>query len=1285
MIFNFLNKQREYVAKIRWCLFVAVAIMLISFVILMGVLRLVLPYLTSYEKEIESQLQSVINHRVNVSRIDAGWHWFSPQLKLVNVNVFKNTNKTRLVRFDEVIFEFNVVKNLINFKFEPSVVTLKGTKLFLERSKQGVYSVQGVTLGKIEATEKTSVGNEGLLQLMSDKELRLQETTIEWVDQVHSSQKYVFNNLNMAIQVDENHHALKIETDVPKNLGKNIQLLAELDFNAGSWKSELYIDANEINVKPLLKYLDTPNYSLSSKLNTKLWLSFNDLQLKSVVGDFSAIDVDVVTSKRSTERKWSSEKISSVFQVIRSDGEWNVAVNDLNVKLNASQWNDVYFSFKYQEKNNSFDARVEYLELSDVSKLLSNLPLDEKWLEMVEAINPKGELRNTEVYISNWKKSRDWVLKTHFNNLGASVPGEDLRLDGVSGQINIGDNVVNLNLDSDNVDIRSKYFNKSLVFDKLNADIEIKKNKNSFVFYSDSIFGKIDGVNVSSRIKYEKSELDFLDFQVALDGADVHWFNRYLTGELLGKDTAAWLSYSLQEGQLTAADFMFYGAIKDFPFRENEGVIQSIVKVEKGVLKYQPDWPAIKNLSARFTLDNESIVIDQSSGYLNDSYIATAVTSMDLSGLPRVKIIGDVKTNADDVDKFFKETPLKQDYLDLIQFTGVHGQLKTHLNIDIPLDDSNDVNVSGNVVLNDNVLRVKNHGYSVKNVNGVVNFKNSSISATELLGEFNENKASAKLKTIKTKHGLKTILLANLKSDVTALMPTDLNLDKFSSEKADWKLVIGLNQSSVPSGELMSLNLTSNLAGVQLKLPPPFYKPGNKQADFQLDLNLFESSSSLLVHYDNKLDLSMRWDDDFQNIKSDARIMNGKVQDLKDGINVVAKLKTFDVNKWRKLAFSLLPKQKNNVDFTTAINLDFSIAQLKYVQYQLNNLDLKVGFDTDWSAYLSSDEASGHIVIPKYYNAGNPLVMDFKHLDLSKLLLVENQKEMNIENKVKTLSFSPENIPPLKIKADNFSYKNYKFNEMKLITSRTPYGMSVHALDLKGENLALKLKGNWFSRKNSAEHSNFRIEIESKDVGHMLSYYKFTDSIKDGMGRAVVDWQWAASPLDFDWKLVSGKMQIDIEDGRFVDIEPGVGRLLGMFSLSALPKRFLFNFSDTFTEGYEFNRFKSSANFSEGNLYTNNTQLTGHAADINFRGRIGLSNKDYDQLMSVIPRISSGVSGWIAVAQGAVIGLTAYVAQKLLGVDEAAKNQYHITGSWNDPVIKKIDNSTEVGIGNNDE
>lgn len=1269
MIFTFIKKQTQFVAKIRWCLFVAVATILILFVILMGLLRLALPYLTTYEKEIEAQLQAALNLPVEISRIDAGWHWFSPQLKLMGVNVYSDQDKSLLVGIDEVVFEFDVIDSIVGFELDPSVVILKGTSLSIERNKKGAFSVQGLLLDGEEADKTKSVDFKSVLALLNGKKLRLQDATITWSDAIHNIPEYVFEKTNVVIQVGDARYKMSIETDVPRIIGKRIQLIADVSLDEDEWLSETYINAKDINIASLESYIAIPNIAVSSKLNAKLWLDFKGMELKSVAGSFHAMDFEVVFNNSLVERTWSSKNLSSDFQVENINGEWDIVVDDLNVRMKDSNWEDVYFSLKYKEDDNSLDAHFDYLGLSDLAHVFSNFPVASSWHSLMSEINPKGELRKTKIHISDWKQPSSWFLKTSFSNLGLTVPGEGIRLDGISGKLDIGNNTGSLLLDSQKLRIKSKYFNKPLMFDQLAADIELQKSKNVYFLSTDSIIGIVDGVGVESRVKYETGEGGFLDMQLRFDGANVGWFNRHRTDELLGEDVAAWLSESLIAGDLKTADFMFHGKINDFPFRGNEGVIQSIVEADNGVLKYQPDWPGIKNIKARFLLDNESIVVDKATGYINNSFISNSVTAINLAGNSHVKISGSVETNAKDVERFFKATPLKNDYLDLVQYTEIEGALKTNLNIDVPLDDNNDVNVSGDVVLNNNRLKVKDFGYTIKDANGVVEFNNALISSKRLSGSFNKSKAIAILDTVDAGSGLETILKADLKSDVASLLPAGWKMKNLSAGKADWQLELGFNHSSTLTGEVMSVKLESNLMGAALNLPAPFFKNKNKSSGFILGLNVLELSTSLLVQYDDTLDLSMQWDDDFESLKSDIQVLNGSVKELNSGVNVTANIKQLNLNKWEKVISSLSLEPSDKKTFASTVNLSINTNQLQYGEYKLNKVALKASLDDDWFVDVLSDEVVGNIKIPKY---DNPLEMNFEKLDLSSILKAEATK------KSKVILFSPKDIPALKVQAKNFTYKGYAFNDMNLVTSHTPYGLTVHALDVKGEGVALKVKGSWFSRKNTADNSNFRIEIESDNVGRMLSFYKFTDSVKEGEGKAVVDWQWAASPLDFDWKLVSGRMQINIEDGSFVDIEPGAGRLLGMFSFSALPKRFVLNFSDTFTKGYEFNNFTSHANFSQGNLYTNNTELTGHAADVYFRGRIGLADKDYDQVMSVVPRISSGVSGWIAVAQGAVVGLTAYVAQKLLGVDEAAKNQYHITGSWSDPVIKKVGDDVEV-------
>ena len=1277
MIIGFLNKQHQLIDKIRWCFFVALAIMLISFVILMGLLRLVLPYLTSYEKEIEEQLQAALNYPVQISRIDAGWHWFSPQLKLKDVNVLNRHRKSQLVRFDEVVFEFNVIDSLLDFKFEPSVITLRGTHLSIERNKKGDFFVQDVLLGAVGGKKNQSFEIGSALSLLSHKELRLQNTTITWLDKLQDSKSGIFKKINVAVKVGDNEHKFRIETLLPEKIGKRIQLTGVIYKGGADWFSSIYLDAEGVNVESLKHYINIPGHKVSSKLNTKLWIDFKGRRIEKAAGEFEASNLKVVTNKNQIQRKWSSKQVSSNFQLERVNDEWDLVVDELNLQFDKNRWHDVYFSLTYKEKDKSLDARFDYLDLSDLAQLASSLSFDSSWLKQLGFIDPKGELRQTHVHIEDWNDPNSWLLSTHFKDLGLSIPDEGIRVDGASGSLSIGNNVGDLQLTSQNIKIKSNYFNKPLLFSQLTASIDVHKDKDNYYFYTDSIYGKAGNVDIRSRVKYELSKKSFLDMQIDFEGADVSWFNQHRTDKLFGKNVAEWLSDSLVAGNLKTAVFMFYGEINDYPFRGHQGVIQSVVDLEDVILKYQPDWPEIRNLDARFFLENENIIIDSATGYLNDSYIERAITTINLSGDPRVNIVGRVNTNVNDVDAFFKATPLKQDYVDLVQYTEMKGQLKTDLNIDIPLNESEDVNVSGGVILNNIELRVKDFGYTVKNTNGIVKFNNEVITSEGLTGVFNDKKATVVLNTVDTDAGMKTVIKTQFKSDIASIIPDNFNLKYPSGEQVDWKLMLGFNHLLVNDGELMSLSLDSDLSGLSLNFPKPFYKNKNETLDFKLGLNVFKNSTSLVVHYDDQLNMSMRWDDGFNNLMSDIQVMNGSFKDINDGINITAKLNELNVDDWKKALSLYFGEHKTKIHMSTNVSVNADIGHLQYGQYQLNKAELDALFDGEWAVGIRADELIGTAIIPEDFNSDRPLVMDFERFDLSSILPPENKSTKQGVKKTKAIVFSPKDIPALKIHANDFTYKNYKFDDMKLVTSRTPYGLTVHSLDVKGKDLALKVKGNWFSRTNSEDHSNFRIEIESPDVGSMLSFYKFTESVVEGSGNAVVDWQWAASPLDFDWKLVSGKMKIDIEDGQFADIEPGAGRLLGMFSLSALPKRFFLDFSDTFTKGYEFNEFTSSANFSQGNLYTNKTKLTGHAADVYFRGRIGLSNKDYDQVMSVVPRISSGVSGWIAVAQGAVIGLTAYIAQKMLGVDEAAKNQYHITGNWSDPVIKKMGDTIE--------
>ena len=53
----------------------------------------------------------------------------------------------------------------------------------------------------------------------------------------------------------------------------------------------------------------------------------------------------------------------------------------------------------------------------------------------------------------------------------------------------------------------------------------------------------------------------------------------------------------------------------------------------------------------------------------------------------------------------------------------------------------------------------------------------------------------------------------------------------------------------------------------------------------------------------------------------------------------------------------------------------------------------------------------------------------------------------------------------------------------------------------------------------------------------------------------------------------AGRCRWQVDNGQFAQLEPGVGRLLGVLSLQALPRRITLDFQDVFSEGFAFDRF----------------------------------------------------------------------------------------------------------------
>jgi uncharacterized protein YhdP len=141
-------------------------------------------------------------------------------------------------------------------------------------------------------------------------------------------------------------------------------------------------------------------------------------------------------------------------------------------------------------------------------------------------------------------------------------------------------------------------------------------------------------------------------------------------------------------------------------------------------------------------------------------------------------------------------------------------------------------------------------------------------------------------------------------------------------------------------------------------------------------------------------------------------------------------------------------------------------------------------------------------------------------------------------------------------------------------------------------------------------------------------------------------------------------------------IKPGAGRVLGLASIAALPRRLALDFSDLTDKGLAFDSVHGDFDLRDGNAYTENVLLKGPAAEIGLIGRVGLKNKDYDQTAVVTGSVGNSLSIPVAstlvcgpVCGAAALLFTQVFKQPLKGL---ARGYYRITGSWDNPTVERI-------------
>jgi uncharacterized protein YhdP len=213
---------------------------------------------------------------------------------------------------------------------------------------------------------------------------------------------------------------------------------------------------------------------------------------------------------------------------------------------------------------------------------------------------------------------------------------------------------------------------------------------------------------------------------------------------------------------------------------------------------------------------------------------------------------------------------------------------------------------------------------------------------------------------------------------------------------------------------------------------------------------------------------------------------------------------------------------------------------------------------------------------------------------------------------------------------------------------------------------------------------DFKLQIA--DSGALLARLGTPKAVRGGKGQLSGQIAWQGSPFALDYPSLAGQINVAVDSGQFLKVDPGAARLLGVLSLQSLPRRLSLDFRDLFQEGFAFDTFTGDVTIAQGVATSNNLRMRGVQAAVLMEGSADIARETQDLRVVVVPEINAGTAALAYAVINPAIGLGAFLAQAVLKkpLTAAGTREFRVTGPWADPKVERVERKLTDDVPNVD-
>ncbi|WP_313918115.1 YhdP family protein [Tahibacter sp.] len=1248
---------RRRLRRLRIALTVGLACLIILAAVLVGLLRLLLPQVGLHKDRVEALLSEQLQRPVSVDRVEGNWSESGPLLRLEGVHVAAgDVNRPPLV-----IPQAEIGIDLgawLGRGRRWSEFRINGLDLSLERVADGSWQISGLVGGDSEG------GDNPLLSLGA---VVLRDARVRVVDPAHAIDAAVrITELRLLNEGDRHRILAVLRRDAP--MATPLQFIAE--FDVASRSGSVYLNGAALDLATLTQGLAWQGRTLrTGQGNLQLWARMENAEPVSAHAmlDLNGIEIDPTSEDKSAGvRTIALAQLHALARWQRAANGWTLDVADLRAARGGT--NPVASAVNLRRDRETYTLSAPTLDLASVAALLPLAP--QRATDWPSRAALQGQLRDVALRFAD---TTDFDASARLDGLSFLAVDKAPGLASLSGELYADPSAFVLDLPAQSTTLNyARKFRQPVALPYLAGRIAaFALDGGGWRVETDAL--DVDGKGFALQLRGGAELLPdggkpLLDLYAVVLPSDVPAAKPLWPIGDMSPKAMDWLDRALVAGTITAGRAAVHCDLDDWPIRNYAGQFKARAEISDLILDYNPAWPRAEGVAVVAEFVNHSMHAETSGGRVLGMTTRRAVA--DIASFKDTVLALDVEGEGkgEALLAVLHASPLGTRFAKELKGLEIGGTTQVKFHLDLPFAPEVPSTVKGEIDLVDSAIVAKKWDTEFAHATGKLHFSDTGLRAGPLALEKSGHPAQFSLaigSDVKdAANAVEARLDGNLPmellfKDAAVLEPW---WPRFSG-RSDWIVEMAVPRADAPT----RLELYSELRGTAIDLPAPLDKTAGDAMPVRVSLQLPMEGGPLTVEISDVLRLRARLPDAQREFAGAVSLGVTVPEQLPDtGLSVSGRGRRLDLSGWSGIGIGagagpgLLRSVDVRADTATIGSREFSDLGLV-----LARQPDQVGIS------FSGAQLQGTLQIPTSDLLKRGITAQFEHLhwpDPSR-----PAAEAPVDDTDPFDGIVPSTIPPLHLWIGDFRLGTATLGETRLESLPTADGMRIEEFETRSADMEMHVRGQW-NGDGKNHRSDVDLDLTSEDIGRMLAALGFAGLFDGGQTLAHLDAHWNGSPASFALARLEGKLKLTVNAGRVLDVEPGMGRLFGLFSVREIPRRLALDFGDFFRTGMSFTSINGEFSLGDGNANTSNLHIASPAADIRIRGRTGLKARDYDQQMVVTPRVGGALTVVGALAGGPAGAAAGLAVQTLFNkaINQVTTARYHVTGSWEKPDITLI-------------